>query len=476
MTAEIWKFEELLAASGGTADGRPQKPLAGFSIDTRSIEPGDVFVALKGARDGHEFVSTAFAAGASAAIVSDAYVRQSGDGALIKTHDTLAALENIGRAARARLSPEARVVAVTGSVGKTTTKDMLGACLARLGPTHAAAKSFNNHLGVPLTLARMPRDTRYGVFEIGMNHAGEIAPLTRMVRPDAAIVTTIEAVHIENFASVEDIARAKAEIFGGLEAGGAAVINADNPHCSILAAEARAQGARIVTFSGCGRVSGATVSADIPNLASSGGETDVVTERWRYRLAIPGAHNIMNSLAVVATLEAIGADVERALPAFAAMRPPAGRGTRAEIVLEKGKLLLVDESYNANPASMRAALTVVGTIPRKDWPRRIAVLGDMLELGPEAPALHAGLIDAVDAAGIDLVFAAGPNMARLIERVPEPRRGGWAPSSAELEGTLLNAVRSGDVVMIKGSNGSRMARLVEALRSLATERSKDAQL
>jgi UDP-N-acetylmuramoyl-tripeptide--D-alanyl-D-alanine ligase len=242
MTSALWTFSELVSAAGGEADGAPGLAVTGFSIDTRTIAPGEVFVALKDQRDGHDFVTAAFAAGAAAAIVSDGYVRGDGDGALIRVADTLRALEAVGRAARARLSPEARVIAVTGSVGKTTTKDMLRAACAALGPTHASDKSYNNHWGVPLTLARMSAGTRYAVFEIGMNHAGEITPLTRLVRPHVALVTTVENAHIESFESEEGIADAKAEIFLGLEPGGTALINLDNRHGPRLVRAARAQG------------------------------------------------------------------------------------------------------------------------------------------------------------------------------------------------------------------------------------------
>lgn len=469
MTGQLWDFDALVAAANGVADGTPSRPITGFTIDSRQIAPGDVFVALKGARDGHEFVPLAFEAGAAAAIVTETYARQPRDGALIRVPDALAALENVGRAARARLTSDARIIAVTGSVGKTTTKDMLRAAFERLGPTHAATKSFNNHLGVPLTLARMPADTRFGIFEIGMNHAGEIEPLSRMVRPHVAIVTTVEAVHIEAFPSVEAIARAKAEIFAGIEPGSIAVLNVDNAYFPILAETAAAHGARIATFSGRGAESGATIAADLTRLSVDDGMTAVDTGRWQYRLAIPGGHNVMNSLAVVAALEAVGADIAKTLPAFAEMAPPQGRGTRATIALPDGPLLLIDESYNANPASMRAALSIVAGLPRGDWPRRIAVLGDMLELGPDAAALHADLIDAVDAAGIDLVFAAGPFMAALYGRVPTARQGAWAATSAELEPALVAALKPGDVVMVKGSNGSRMGRLVSAIAALANQ-------
>ncbi len=469
MTDALWSFDDLAAAADGTADGDPNKLISGFSLDSRGLSLGEVFVALKDQRDGHEFVSSAFANGAAAALVARDYTRQSGDGALIRVDDTLRGLENIGRAARARLAPDARVIAVTGSAGKTGTKEMLRSCLARLGRTHAADKSFNNHWGVPLTLARMPAATRYGVFEIGMNHPGEITPLSQMVRPHVAIVTTVEAVHLEQFASVAEIAEAKAEIFAGIVPGGAAVLNRDNAHFDLLARRAAERGVRVVSF---GHHPEASVRCSELRLDSCGSNVRAEYHSGRdallYRIGIPGAHIAQNSLAVLAALLAIGIDGTKLEEAFGPMQhlqAPAGRGTRTELPVPGGTILLIDESYNANPASMRAALSVLGTVPRAQYSRRIAVLGDMLELGADSPALHADLKEAVDAAGADLVFACGPQMAHLFEALPDGRRGAWAAQSSGIAEALLATVAAGDVVMIKGSNGSRMAPLVAAMKA-----------
>ncbi len=464
MTQPLWSFDALVQAADGAADGAPSHAITGFSIDTRSLQPGDVFVALKDARDGHEFVTNAFMAGATAAIVSDAYRRHAGDGALLRVSDPLAALEGIGRSARARLPNNAKVIAVTGSAGKTGTKEMLRVCLARLGNVHASEKSYNNHWGVPLTLARMPADTQYAVFEIGMNHAGEITPLSKLVRPHAAIITTVEAVHLEHFGSVEEIADAKAEIFLGLPEGATAIIKRDSPHFDRLKVHAAARhGTNTVSF-------GLSPSADVCAAAVEFGETGssitahVSGQSIAYRIAMPGQHIAENSLAVVAALDAIGADLGIALAALADLAPPPGRGARMVLNVGGGHALLIDESYNANPASMRAALTALSAVSRTTHPRRVIVLGDMLELGPQAPEMHAGLFEAVDTAGVDLVFAAGPNMQRLFARVPAGRQGAWASNSKGIEAQLLDAIRPGDAVMIKGSNGSRMAPLVEALK------------
>jgi UDP-N-acetylmuramoyl-tripeptide--D-alanyl-D-alanine ligase len=462
--APLWTFDELVRAAVGRAECASGAPVTGLSIDTRTLQPGDLFIALKDQRDGHAFVTQAFAAGAAAALVSEGYEAQPKDGPLIRVSDTLKGLESIGRAARARLAPAARVIAVTGSAGKTGTKDMLRAALSRIGSTHAADKSFNNHWGVPLTLARMPADTRFGVFEIGMNHAGEITPLVAMVRPHVAIVTTVEPVHLAQFPSVEAIAEAKAEIFTGLEPGGTAVINRDNTHFERLRERAEAAGARIVSF---GQDARADVRPKVLELSSEGTvmEVAVGSREIHVRVAIPGIHIARNALAVAAALDAVGVDLDEALPALATLPPPPGRGTRTELAVNGGRILLIDESYNANPASMRAALAVLGTVPRASFGRRLAVLGDMLELGEQEKTHHVALKEAVDAAGTDLVFACGPNMAHLFAALAPEKQGAWTPSSDQLGERLFAELRPGDVVMIKGSNGSRMGPLADALRT-----------
>ena len=464
----LWTFDDLVGAAGGRAERATGRSVTGLSIDTRTLAAEDLFVALKDRRDGHDFVGAAFAAGAAAALVSETYEAKPGDGPLVRVPDVQAALEALGRAARARLSADARVIAVTGSAGKTGTKDMLRAALSRLGPTHGADKSFNNHWGVPLTLARMPAATRFGVFEIGMNHAGEIGPLSRMVRPHVAIVTTVEPVHLAQFSNVEAIADAKAEIFEGIEPGGTAVLNRDNVHFETLRRHAGEAGARVVSF---GQDARADVRPKALEIAAEGTsiEIEIGGREIRYRVGVPGIHIAMNALAVAAAIEAAGADAEQALAALATVAPPPGRGVRTELPLAGGHILLIDESYNANPASMRAAFAVLGTVPRAAYRRRIAVLGDMLELGPEEKAHHLALKEAVDAAGTDLVFASGPNMEHLFAALPPERRGVWALRAEEIEEPLVARLEPGDVVMIKGSNGSRMGLLAEALRKrLAT--------
>jgi UDP-N-acetylmuramoyl-tripeptide--D-alanyl-D-alanine ligase len=462
MTEPLWQWDELVAAAGARAEGAPQAAVTGFSIDTRTLQRGDVFVALKAERDGHDFVPAAFAAGAAAALVSDGYGRGANDGALLRAADPLIALEAIGSAARTRSN--ARIVAVTGSAGKTGTKEMLRLCLGDAGATHASEKSYNNHWGVPLTLARMPRGAKYGVLEIGMNHAGEITPLTRLVRPHVTVITTVEPVHLEYFGSVEVIAEAKAEIFSGLVPGGTAVLPGDNAHFGLLKARAAAVGARMVCF---GYAEAADVRCIQANMDARGSSViaGVGSQRFPYRIGAPGEHYVKNSLAVLAALQALGADPMRCLPALVKAAAPAGRGARSVLGREGGRILLIDESYNANPASVRVALAAMATVPRADFPRRVAVLGDMLELGAAAADLHRGLKEAVDAAGIDLVFACGPMMQLLYDDLKSAQQGAWAPDSAQLSARLLDAIAAGDVVMIKGSLGSRMGPLTEAVRA-----------
>jgi UDP-N-acetylmuramoyl-tripeptide--D-alanyl-D-alanine ligase len=462
MTEPLWQWDELVAAAQGRPEGTPPAAITGFSIDTRTLQPGDVFVALKDARDGHDFVSNAFAAGAAAAVVSHDYQRGRSDGALLRVADPLAGLEAIGRAARAR--SDARIAAVTGSAGKTGSKEMLRLCLADAGATHASERSYNNHWGVPLTLARMPSAAKFGVFEIGMNHAGEITPLARMVRPHAAVITTVEPVHLQYFPSVEAIAEAKAEIFQGLVPGGTAILPRDNPHFALLKRRAFDVGAKVVSF---GYAETADVRAIQVNLDARGSSViaGVDSQRFPYRIGAPGEHYVKNSLAVLAALAALGADPMRCLTALVKVAVPAGRGARSTLAAEGGRILLIDESYNANPASIRAALAAMATVPRAEYPRRLAVLGDMLELGQAAPDLHRDLQEAVDAAGIDLVFACGPMMKLLFDRLEPAQQAAWTETSAELAPRLLGAIAAGDVVMIKGSLASRMQPVAEAVRA-----------
>ena len=464
MSTALWTWGSLIGVTGGQADGIPQSAITGVSIDTRSLVPGDLFVALKDQRDGHQFVTAAFRAGAAAALVGTHYQRQPDDGALLRVDDALHALEDLGRVARFRGKP--RVIGVTGSVGKTGTKEMLRLCLATAGSVHASEKSYNNHWGVPLTLARLPPAAQFGVFEIGMNHAGEITPLTRMVAPEVAVITTVEPVHLGHFASEVEIADAKAEILLGLEPGGIAILNRDNRHFEHLKNTAVTVDARIVSF---GTIEGCDVQARALDVNANGTDVTVTVagRSIRYRVGAPGRHIAMNSLAVVAVLDCLGIDIETALAPLAAMPAPVGRGARQELAVQGGRILLIDESYNANPASMQAALATLGTVPRGDFLRRVAVLGDMRELGDQAAALHRALSEPITASGIDLVLACGPLMRHLVDTLAGDRDGGWAPDSSQLVPRLQAAIRPGDAVMIKGSLGTNMAPLIKAVRDMA---------
>lgn len=455
----LWTAAEAQAATGGKAVGAWRA--RGVSIDSRSLRPGDLFVALQGARDGHAFVADALARGAAAAVVAERPLGLPAEAPLLIVPDTLAALHALGAAARAR--SRARLVAVTGSVGKTGTKEALWRALARSGLTHASAASHNNLYGVPLSLARLPAQAAYGVFEIGMNHAGEITPLVRLVRPHVAIITNVEAVHLEFFSSVEAIADAKAEIFAGLEPGGVAVLNRDNPQFDRLRAHAEAQGVgRIIGFGehreAEARLIRASLLADHSLVAA-----EICGQPMTYRLGIPGRHWVINSLAVLAAVAALGGDLAAAAAALADLTALSGRGARHDLALAGGTALLIDESYNASPPAMRAALAALAATPIGPQGRRIAVLGDMLELGAQAPQLHRALAEDVVRLGIDLVFAAGPQMRALFTALPASCRACHAETSTGLVGPVREALRPGDAIMVKGSLGSRMAVIVDAL-------------
>jgi UDP-N-acetylmuramoyl-tripeptide--D-alanyl-D-alanine ligase len=472
MSAELWTAIEAAAATGGALCARGGDPArwiaeqwsaSGVSIDTRSLAPGEMFVALKDQRDGHEFVRSAFEKGACAALVARA-PEDTPDGApLLVVGDTLEALRALARAARTRNF--GKRIAVTGSAGKTSVKEMLRTALAASGAVHAADKSFNNHFGVPLTLARLPLRADYAVIEIGMNHRGEIAPLTRIVRPHVAIITTVAPAHLEHLGAIENIAEEKADIFLGLEPGGAAILPADNPQFPRLLARARAAGAgRVIAF---GAASGADLRlVDYAETNGAGAiRAEIFGKATAYALGAPGRHQALNSLAVVAAAEAVGAPIEGTLAALAGHRAAEGRGARKEVAAGAGTAVLIDESYNANPASMAAALALLGAARPGPRGRRVAVLGDMLELGPQSPEFHAALIDAVLAAKVERLYVAGDMMRHLWEKAPARIRAAAAPQAAGLVDAVLADLRDGDIVMVKGSNGSRVSAVARALES-----------
>ena len=496
MAEPLWTSREIAVATGGQALG-PAFAVSGLSIDTRTLRAGDLFVALAGERDGHDYVAQALVAGATGALVSR---RPSAPGAAkedtlpaVRVDDSLQGLQRLATAARDRAS--ARRCAVTGSVGKTGVTQAIAAALKLAGRSHAPVKSFNNHIGVPLTLAALPRDAQFAVFELGMNHKGEIGPLSRLVRPHVAVITTVGPVHVENFADGEaGVARAKAEVFEGLATGGVAVLNADDRWFELLSTAARAAGAKVVSFgkgehcdarlldfergatpstasrspSPKGRGSSAPDAPPQGELSAKPTEGARLTARLhgrdiRFPIAQSGAHWGPNSLAVLLAVEALGAPLSAALEALAAFAPLAGRGAVKHVGVQGGEITLVDESYNANPVSMRAAIDTLAKAP----PRRLAVLTDMLELGPEAARHHAELAAPLEAADVAAAYLAGPSMRHLHDALPRGRRGVWAHDAAELAPAVLAAVRPGDTVMVKGSNGSRASLIVDALLKAA---------
>ena len=456
MRNALWTADEIAKAVGGRVAG--DFAATGVSIDTRSVERGDLFVPLVGARDGHDFVSQAVANGAAGVLAAKPV-----DAPAVMVEDTFKALEALGVAARER-APQCKRGAVTGSVGKTSVTRAVEAGLRLAGKAHASVKSYNNHIGVPLTLARMPRDTERAVFEIGMNHADEIVPLSGFVQPHAVAITTVGPVHIENFPDGEaGVARAKAEIFAGLHPGGIAVLNADNRWFDYLKGEAETVGATVWSF---GEAAGAT--ARLTGFAVEGEGATVSVALRGEALSFPirqtGVHWGPNSLCVLLMLEALDVPRETALAALAAFAPIEGRGAEKTVRVAGGAFTLVDESYNANPVSMQAALKTLGA--RKVAGRRVVALTDMLELGEDSARFHAELAAPIAAANVDMVFLAGVHMKSLWEALPPTRRGGYAMVTEELTAKLAGAIQPGDVVMVKGSNGSRAGVLAKALAAI----------
>ena len=450
----LWTSAEVESATLGHASA----PFAasGLSIDTRTLKQGDLYVAIKGEkRDGHDFVREAFGAKAAAVLVSRR--PEGAGGAVLAVANTQRALEDLACASRAR--SDAKIVAVTGRAGKTTTKEMLKLAFGTLGKTHVSRASFNNHWGVPMTLASLPREAAFCVVEIGMNHFGEIRPLVAFARPHVALVTTIAPAHLEFFGTCEAIVDAKSEIFEGIVPGGAALIPYDNPYAERLIARAKqAHVARILGF-------GAKPGSDAQLLSyEESGEgarikADVLGQPVEFRIGAPGPHNAANALGALLSVAAADGDVLNAAAALKRFSALKGRGAR----FAAGGVEVIDESYNANPASMAAALALLG----KASGRRIAVLGDMLEMGPDAPAHHAGLAAPLEAARVDLVFLCGPLMQALWDVLPASHRAAYAPDSAALAPGVVSALHAGDTVLVKGSNGSRMSVIIDALKARA---------
>lgn len=459
----LWTASDAQLATGGRATRDWQA--SGVSIDTRTLAPGDLFVALKDIRDGHDFVAQALQNGAAAALVSRVPDGVDPDAPLLIVEDVLAGLEALGRAARARA--QAKVIGITGSVGKTSTKEMLRIALAGQGVIHAAEKSYNNHWGVPLTLARMPAETEFAIIEIGMNHPGEIAPLARMADLDVALITTVAPAHLEAFASVAEIAREKAAIFEGLREGGVGIYNADLEETPILRQRAGPNG---LSF-------GKDDAAQCQLLEASARDdvtvcrAQIAGQEMLFKLSAPGTHFAMNGLACLAAAQAAGADIGRTIVALSDWQPPAGRGKRQFIGLDAVDLGigidLFDDAYNANPASVAAALEVLSaaTPPAKAG-HRIAILGDMKELGPTSETLHSGIADLPSIEPLDRIHCIGPMMRALYEALPQEKRGLWAETAEELAAFPAKLVTAGDSVMVKGSFSMKMGLIVDAITKL----------
>ena len=459
----LWTAAEVAAATNGVLHG-DDRPITGLTYNSREIVPGDLFLALKGARDGHEFASAAFAAGAACALVEHPVE----GGPCVVVPDTLHGLEALGVAARDR-APHVKRGAVTGSVGKTSVTQAIKAGLDLAGAAHGSIKSYNTHIGVPLTLARMPVETQRAVFEIGMNAPGEIAPLSRFVAPHAACITTVGPVHIEAFADGEaGVAREKAAIFQGLVSGGTAVANGDVAngdvtYAGVLADAARAVQARLVVF-GTQAGHDARLLDFRPDAEGAAVSAELFGRRIDYRLAQSGVHWGLNSLCVLLMLDALDVPLETGLQALAGFQPLAGRGQTRTVTTPDGAFTLIDESYNANPLSMAAGFKSLGA--RAVSGRRVVVLTDMLELGDQSRSLHEGLAGPIDAAGLDLIHLAGPQMRWLYDALPVSRRGLWRETAAELAAEAALLVAPGDVVMVKGSNGSKASLVAKALAAL----------
>jgi UDP-N-acetylmuramoyl-tripeptide--D-alanyl-D-alanine ligase len=454
----LWTATDAVRATGGETSGF--WTASGVSIDTRSLEPGDLFVALRGPnRDGHDFVDAAFARGAAAAVVDREWTGTGGP--LLRVADTQAGLEALARFARARAA--ACILAVTGSVGKTGTKEALRLAFGAFASTFAASGSLNNHWGVPLSLARLPPAAAYAVFELGMNHAGEIARLTRLVLPHIAIITTVEPAHLGFFDNVEAIADAKAEIFAGLEPGGIAILNRDNPHFARLAAAARAAGVDDILDFGADPQASVRLIDFTPDPTGSRVIAAVGGRSISLRLNVAGRHWAHNALAVLAALAAAGCDPQQAAAALPALEALPGRGRRHALPWQGGVLTLIDESYNASPAAMAAALDVLGATAPAPGGRRIAMLGDMLELGESAAALHRDLAPPLAAARVDHVFLIGSEMAALAKALPVALTVGLWASAEDAIPALLNFLHAGDVLTVKGSYSTHLGRIVECL-------------
>lgn len=460
----LWSADELISAMDGRPLGPMPEGVGGISIDSRSLKPGDAFFAIKGdSMDGHNFITAAIAAGAGLFVVAEGKLAALGrlNLPMIVVPDVLVALEKLGVAARAR--SKAKIIAVTGSAGKTSTKEALRHCLSAVGSVHASDKSFNNHWGVPLSLARLPADCEYAIFEIGMNHADEIRPLVKMVRPHVALVTLVAAAHLGHFKNLGEIAKAKSEIFEGLVANGTALINRDDAHWKTLEKEATAAGVKNITSFGeharsTYRLLDYKLHSDHSTFAAKIGGKEILA-----RVGAPGRHMIQNALAVLASAHLIGAPVPTVALALSDLQAEAGRGKRHRLRHPRGAFTLIDESYNANPASMKAALSLLKSMDVSDKAKRVAVLGDMLELGAYSQKLHTELGDLLIDASADRVFLGGEAMKALAETMPEGIKFEYRAKTDDLLPLVLAAVRPGDAIVVKSSKSTGFSRIVDAM-------------
>ncbi len=460
----IWTAKEAVKATNGLCRG--DWSASGVSIDTRSLQSGDLFVALEGDNsDGHVYVAKAFENGAVAAVVTKE-IEGIDKSKLLIVEDTLSAMQDMARYIRQRTG--AKIIGVTGSVGKTGTKEMLSTAFSTQGQTHASIKSYNNHWGVPLSLASMHVGTDYGVFEIGMNHPNEITPLTQMVKPDIAIITTIAPVHIEYFEKgLEGIIEAKAEIFDGVVEGGSAVLGYEMDGFDVLCKKAEEKNIKVYSFGESDKADAKIINC-LEAANGSRVKADILGEEVNFTLQIAGRHIVRNALAVLLTVKLAGADVHVAAKSLAKQEPIIGRGKREYLAMgeDKNPVTLIDESYNASPLAMSAAFKVLALVDPGRGGRRIAILGDMLELGPDSGKMHAELALPLKAANVDLVYTCGKHMKKLYEQLPANQRGQHKETSGELAKIVPDVLIPGDVVMVKGSLGSKMGLVVEALRAL----------
>ncbi len=466
----IWNAQDVLRAVNGQCLQTQDWTAKGVSIDSRSISEGDLFIAIKGpACDGHDYVHTAFEAGACAAIVDKQPPQVPVDAILIFVEDTFAAMQALGRASRARAN--AKIIGVTGSVGKTSTKEQLRQMLGTIDDTYANVGSFNNHWGVPLSLARLPQEAKFGVFELGMNHAGEMETLSKDVLPDVALINNIEAVHLEFFKNTEAIAEAKSEIFLGMNEKGCAVINRDTPHFDLIAKKARAQGIKkILSFGRHEKSDAHLIKAEI-NGSTTEVKASIFGKEKNFIIGAPGEHLALNALGGLLVCAALDTDVDQCIEALAGYRTPEGRGSAQTIQLkERESFILIDQSFNASPAATAAAIQVLGqTGCDQTAPRRVAVLGDMGELGPTAPELHLSLLKPLIDNRIDVVHCCGPIIKHLYDELPVFMRGSFTQDSQSLAQLVAEEIQDGDIVMVKGSKATKMNKIIDALLELSNE-------